>query len=122
MSFAAKYVGFWLAYTLPTLVFFVCVPVLYFGRNRYVRQPPSGSVLGNFFKLIGYATRGRWSVNPVRTVKNLGSNDLWSSALPSRLNPEERPTWMVWDDDWVWEVRRALKACQVFALYPAFCE
>ncbi len=48
MSYAEKYVGFWLSFTLPTLVFLLCIPVLYFGRNRYVRQPPTGSVLSNF--------------------------------------------------------------------------
>ncbi len=44
MSFAEKYVGFWLAYTLPTIVFALCVPVLMFGNKYYVKTPPSGSV------------------------------------------------------------------------------
>ncbi|KAJ7844009.1 hypothetical protein B0H14DRAFT_3687879 [Mycena olivaceomarginata] len=39
------YVGFWLAYTIPTIVFILCTLTLLYGRRRFVRPPPTGSVL-----------------------------------------------------------------------------
>lgn len=44
MVYAEKYVGFWLSYLLPTIVFLICPLVLILGRKRYVLTPPSGSV------------------------------------------------------------------------------
>ncbi|KAJ7775339.1 POT family-domain-containing protein [Mycena metata] len=120
MAYAEKYVGFWLAYTLPTVVFCFCPLVLIAGRNRYIRSPPTGSVLALFLKVFGFAAKGKWSLNPVRTVKNLTAADFWDSARPSHNALESRPTWMVYDDVWVDEVRRGLKACVVFLWYPIY--
>ncbi|KDN44259.1 putative PTR2-Di-and tripeptide permease [Tilletiaria anomala UBC 951] len=114
MSFSAKYVGYWLAFTLPTVVFLLCIPVLYFGRNRYVRSPPSGSVLANALRLLRFAIRRRgWSFNP-------RADDFWTNVLPSSFAAEDRPKWMTFDDQWVMEVRRGFKACAVFGLYPLY--
>jgi POT family proton-dependent oligopeptide transporter len=116
-----QYVGFWLAYTLPTVVFLMCPIVLFAARKRYIRYPPTGSVLVIFFRLIRFASHGRWSLNPFRTWRNLTANDFWDSAKPSHIEPEERPRWMRFDDQWVDEVRRGLKACAVFCWYPLYC-
>ena len=67
MVYAEKYVGFWLSYTLPTIMFLLCPMVLYACRNNYERTPPSGSVLAKAMKLIGLGMRGRWSINPFTT-------------------------------------------------------
>lgn len=117
MPFAEKYVGYWLAYLLPTLVFLICIPVLFFARNRYVKTPPSGSVLSNALKLLFLASKGRFSWNPVRFFKNLTAADFWENVKPSRLGAS-KPAWMTFDDMWVEEVRRGFKACYVFILFP----
>lgn len=67
MVFAEKYVGFWLSYTLPTLMFCICPMVLFACRKKYNRTPPSGSVLAKALHLWTLAMKGRWSINPVRT-------------------------------------------------------
>lgn len=67
MVYAEKYVGFWLSFTLPTIMFLLCPMVLYLCRNKYERTPPSGSVLAKAAKLIVLGMRGQWSINPVRT-------------------------------------------------------
>ena len=67
MVYAEKYVGFWLSFTLPTIMFCFCPTIMFLMRNRYVRRPPTGSVLGKALKLWGLAMKGRWSINPVRT-------------------------------------------------------
>lgn len=118
MTYAEKYVGFWLAYLLPTLVYLCCPAVLLFCRNRYVRYPPEGSVLGKAFRIFAYAQKGRWSFNPYRTWKNMHDGTFWESAKPSNIEASRRPAWMTYDDAWVDEVRRGFNACAVFCWYP----
>ncbi|KAJ3568429.1 hypothetical protein NP233_g5723 [Leucocoprinus birnbaumii] len=114
-----KFVGFWLAYTLPTVVFLLCPLILWAGRKCYHTSPPTGSVLADSFRLFTYAARGRWSINPVRTYRNMTAADFWENAKPSSIEGE-KPSWMTFDDRWVEEVRRGLKACRVFLWYPIY--
>ena len=65
--------------------------------------------------------KGRWSANPIKLIKNTNVPDFWDSAKPSRFQGESRPSWMTFDDQWVLEVRRGIKACAVFCWYPIFC-
>ncbi|KAI0826573.1 oligopeptide transporter [Trametes gibbosa] len=120
MAYSEKYVGFWLSFTLPTIIFMICIPVLYFGRNMYVKSPPQGSVLSKSLRIWRYAAKGRWSKNPVKTWRNLNAADFWESAKPSNFKGENRPTWMTFDDQWVDEVKRGFKACSVFLWFPIY--
>jgi proton-dependent oligopeptide transporter, POT family len=120
MTYSEKFVGFWLAYTLPTIVFFLCPIVLFLGRKRYAHTPPTGSVLGTALRVWRYAARGRWTWNPKQLMKNMTANDFWESAKPSRVQGEARPAWMTFDDQWVDEVKRGFKACTVFCWYPVW--
>ncbi|KAF7369698.1 putative peptide transporter ptr2 [Mycena venus] len=120
MAYSEKYVGFWLAYTLPTVVFLFCPLVLIAGRNRYIRSPPTGSILALFLQMFGFAAKGKWSINPVRTWKNLTAPDFWDGARPSNIAPEARPKWMTYDNTWVDEVSRGIKACWVFLWFPIY--
>ncbi|KAL8712635.1 MAG: hypothetical protein Q9220_003166 [cf. Caloplaca sp. 1 TL-2023] len=119
MVYAEKYVGFWLSFLLPTCLFMVCPSIMFLMRNRYAKRPPTGSVLAKALKLWGFAMRGRWSLNPIRTVQNMRSDDFWESAKPSRQG-SNKPEWMTFDDIWVDEVRRGLKACTVFLWIPIY--
>ncbi|KAJ7128615.1 peptide transporter PTR2A [Mycena epipterygia] len=120
MAYSEKYVGFWLAYTLPTVVFLLCPIILIIGRQRYIRSPPTGSVFATFLRLFRFAAKGRWSLNPVRTYRNLTAPEFWDAAKPSRVRPSARPAWMTFDDQWVDAVQRGLKACAVFAWFPIY--
>ncbi|KAK4050551.1 hypothetical protein OIO90_005018 [Microbotryomycetes sp. JL221] len=114
MSFAAKHVGYWLAFTLPTCVLLLCPTVLFFGRKIYTNRPPTKSVIPAAFRVIRLAGRGKW-LRP----KALKSADFWESAKPANVDGV-RPTWMTWDSAFVDEVRRGVKACQIFVLYPLY--
>ncbi|TFK84976.1 oligopeptide transporter [Polyporus arcularius HHB13444] len=120
MAYSEKYVGFWLAFTLPTAVFCLCPIVLIVGRNMYNRSPPTGSVLSQSLRIWRQAAKGRWSWNPVTTFKQLNAPDFWDSARPSHYSDETRPGWMTFDDQWVDEVKRGFKACSVFMYYPIY--
>ncbi|RYC59152.1 hypothetical protein CHU98_g7056 [Xylaria longipes] len=120
MVYAEKYVGFYLSFTLPTALFLFCPLVLIAFKNKYVRRPPTGSVIGKFFALIGLGMKQRWSANPVRLWKNIREPGFFERVKPSNIPESERPTWMTFDDNWVDEVRRGIKACQVFFLFPIY--
>ncbi|THU84559.1 peptide transporter PTR2A [Dendrothele bispora CBS 962.96] len=118
MTYAEKYVGFYLSFTLPTAIFLICPLVMLIGRKHYNHTPPNGSVVTTAFRLWIYASRGRWSWNPWWTYKNMRADDFWESAKPSKQ--QNRPGWMTFDDQWVDEVRRGIKACGVFVWYPIY--
>ncbi|KAJ7437895.1 POT family-domain-containing protein [Mycena galericulata] len=120
MAYAEKYVGFWLSYTLPTIIFLFCPLVLFIARNRYIRSPPTGSVLALFIHAFRFAARGKWSLNPIKTWRNLSAPEFWDGVRPSRVPVGERPAWMTFDDQWVDELRRGIKACWVFLWYPIY--
>jgi proton-dependent oligopeptide transporter, POT family len=81
-------------------------------RNQYVKNPPTGSVLGKATKLITLA------VKESRANKGKDSYTFWERVMPS--NVANKPKWMTFDDAWVDEVRRGLKACYVFMFMPIY--
>ncbi|KIM46804.1 hypothetical protein M413DRAFT_263342 [Hebeloma cylindrosporum] len=119
MTYSEKFVGFYLAYTLPTVVFLLCPLILFIGRNRYAHTPPTGSVLATAIRMWRYAARGKWSLNPITTYRNLTAPGFWESAKPSK-QVGEKPAWMNFDDQWVDEVQRGIKACGVFLWFPIY--
>ncbi|KAI0917986.1 hypothetical protein AcV5_002778 [Taiwanofungus camphoratus] len=120
MTYAEKYVGFYLAYTLPTSVFLLCPFVLYIGRNRYVSSPPCRSVLTKAVSIWRFSMRGRWSWNPHTMYKRISEPEFWDSSKPSSFKGEARPAWMTFDDQWVDEIKRGFKACEVYLWYPVY--
>jgi POT family proton-dependent oligopeptide transporter len=116
MVYAEKNHGFWLAFLLPTIVFATTPIVLWAGRTRYVRTPPTGSTLGKSFRTLGVCFKGKW-FNPRKWY----ADDFWKPAYDlAELPASERPSWATWDRNWVSEVRRGFKACQVFAYFPLY--
>jgi POT family proton-dependent oligopeptide transporter len=120
MVYAEKWVGFWLSFLLPTVMLCLCPAVVWWGRNRYVRTPPAGSVLGKSTALFLLANKGRWSLNPVATYKRLNDGTFWENVKPSHIDPARRPSWMTFDDAWVDEVKRGFAACSVFLWFPLY--
>jgi len=120
MVWVEKYVGFYLSYVLPTALLCLCPAVMIWGRKRYARREPGGSVLGPAMKTFFLAQKGRWSINPFRTWKNMHDGTFWDNVKPSRFTDETRPAWMNFDDAWVDELRRGFAACAVFCWYPLF--
>jgi len=120
MAYAALYVGYWLAFLLPTLMFLLCPAVLILCKKNYKLSPPQGSVLGPALRIFFYAQKGKWSLNPIQTHKNFHNGRFWADVKPSNIPPERRPQWMTFDDAWVDEVRRGFLACTVFLWYPLY--
>lgn len=112
MVYAEKYVGFWLSYLLPTILFLLAPIVMFVCRKRYVKRPPTGSVLGKAFALVTFGIRQNG-------IRNFNKDSFWQSIRPSELGPD-KPKFMTFDDAWVDEVRRGLMACAVFLWFPVF--
>jgi POT family proton-dependent oligopeptide transporter len=120
MVYAERYIGFWLAYALPTFVFFLAPAVLIGCKKKYVLRPPTGSVLGRAFKLLKLASRGKGSLNPVRMYKNYKQPGFWENVKPSHLG-SAAPAWMAdIDDAWVEQVARGFDACKVLFWMPLY--
>jgi POT family proton-dependent oligopeptide transporter len=120
MVYAEKYVGFWLSYLLPTLLLCLCPLVMWYGRDKYVHYPPTGSVFGKAMRIFLLANKGRWSLNPVETSRRLYDGTFWEKVKPSNIVAAQRPSWMTFDDQWVDEVARGFAACSVFCWYPLY--
>lgn len=116
MVFAEKYVGFWLAFMLPTVLFLIAPLVMQSFKKKYRLTPPTGSVLAKFFTMFGAAMKGKWSLNFAKMRREF----TWDVVRPSMIPVAERPKWMTYDDAWVDEVRRGLNACKVFLFLPLY--
>ncbi|KAK9459794.1 POT family-domain-containing protein [Lipomyces oligophaga] len=97
------HIGFWAAYLLPFLFFFVGIICLFVGHKYYVKKPPMGSVVPNSFRIIWIALANR----NLEQAKPSYRADRGLSPVP-------------WTDRFVDEVNRALVACQVFVFYPIY--
>ncbi|CAG8564844.1 7002_t:CDS:2 [Ambispora leptoticha] len=105
---AEKYHSFWLAYLIPMIICLISVIIFYLGRNKYVHTQPSpnGSVILNAIKVLRI------------TLKNKRD---FEKAKPSQMIQDEREKNEVsWDDQFVDELRSAIKACRVFTFYPLY--
>ncbi|KAJ0349282.1 hypothetical protein COL154_013610 [Colletotrichum chrysophilum] len=102
--FMEKYKGFWTAYLMCFCVFNVGIATLVLRRKTYVNRPPQGSVITDAFKALGLmiASRNMDAAKPS-----------WRAA-----NGKGKP--VPWNDHFIDELKRALRACKVFVFYPIF--
>ncbi|KAJ1737740.1 peptide transporter ptr2 [Coemansia sp. Benny D160-2] len=115
-------VDFWPAYLLPTLMFVVCIAVFWAGRNTYVLTPPTGSIL---LKAMRCMTTGFKQSRAAKKAGNAivddaGKGSSWIEyAKPSNMSGS-LPASVTWDDAFVDELRRTLRACKVFLFFPVY--
>ncbi|KAF3014968.1 hypothetical protein G7054_g7789 [Neopestalotiopsis clavispora] len=112
-TYLAKLVGYWAAYLIPTILYLMLPPLLWYLNPRLIKQPPGGSDLGNVFKVLGdiFAHGG---------LQRIGRSGFWDLGKPSvRLaagSTHEYP----YDDQFVDDVRRTFQACGIFLFQPIF--
>ena len=102
--FMEQYCGFWTAFLMCWCMFCVAVAILIFCRNRYVVRPPQGSIITDSFKALGLMIAGRSMDAP----------------KPSWRTQKGKSKPVPWNDHFIDELKRALRACKVFAFYPIF--
>lgn len=120
MVYAERFIGFWLSYALPTFMFFLAPIVLIVCKKWYKLTPPTGSVTSKAFALLRLASKGKWSINPISTYREMHREGFWDDVKPSRLGAN-KPEWMNGiDDAWVNQVARGFNACKVFFWLPLY--
>ncbi|KAM5355062.1 hypothetical protein ACJ41O_001708 [Fusarium nematophilum] len=102
--FMEKYKGFWTAYLMCFVMFNLGIAVLVLRRKTYVNRPPQGSIITDAFKAIGLMIASR----------NM------DAAKPSWREANGKTKVVPWNDHFIEELKRALRACKVFVFYPIF--
>ncbi|KYK55291.1 POT family protein [Drechmeria coniospora] len=102
--FMEKYEGFWTAFLMCFCMFNVGILILVIRRKTYVIRPPQGQIITDAFKAIGM----------MAVARNL------DAAKPSWREANGKTRVVPWNDHFVEELKRALRACKVFVFYPIF--
>lgn len=109
-TYAERYVGFWLAFLLPTIIY-ILVIVIFVGVNKkIVKKPPLGSELNDFFKITWICCKENKFM--------FWKKDFWDAARPNVL--AEKGQNVKWNNHLVTDVGRTWAACQVFLYIPIY--
>lgn len=116
-SYCERDIGFWLAYLVPGILYMVMPVVLLFLNNRMIVAEPTGSVLGDVFRVCKTAFKGGW-------IKRWKAQELWEYAKPSNMIARGQDLYkkkpIPWTDDFVDDVKQTFKACNIFIYYILF--
>lgn len=101
-TYAEKRVGYWLAFLLPGIVYFLLPVVLALTYKKTIRYKPKGSELTDVFRIITMAVK--------RSKGKMWGEAFWARAKPSVLAAEGITTWkgqpIPWTDKLVDDVHR----------------
>lgn len=130
-TYTEKFVGFWLAYLIPSIVFVIVIIVLYVGQKSGVIKPDvpkkgssvlvdawkvfretAGSFKGDFEK-CAEAVKSKRLGSSSSTTLNKGSEE---GAVTTKLQLEGTHI----DETFVRDLQRALSACKVFVFFPIY--
>jgi dipeptide/tripeptide permease len=110
-SYSEKYVGWWLAFLLPLLLYAPLPVLLWFLGKRLKLQPPGGSDLVNVFRVLGICfSRGGW--------KRFGRGGFFELAKPSVIAQSSHPIEVPWNDQFIEDVKRTFQATGIFCFFP----
>ncbi|TAQ83509.1 hypothetical protein B7494_g8165, partial [Chlorociboria aeruginascens] len=110
-SYTAKYVGYWLSFLLPFILYLPLLPLLYYLRTKLVLYPPGGSDLGNVMRILGICfKRGSW--------RRIGRGGFFDAARPSVIAKSSHPINVPWNDAFVDDVVRTFQATGIFCFFP----
>ncbi|KAJ9137093.1 MFS general substrate transporter [Pleurostoma richardsiae] len=112
-TYLAKLVGYWAAYLIPTILYLLLPPLLWYLNPRLVKQPPGGSDLGNVFLVLGDCFKHGG-------IKAIGRKGFWEHGKPSVRAAAGSTKLYHYDDQFVDDVRRTFQACGIFLFQPIF--
>lgn len=95
---AKKYVGAWFGFGLSTIVLGVAVFVFWMARHKYVIHPPTGSVLGQVYRVIKSACVARRRgtvVDPSSSGSDTHWLDLARSTHSQRAVEDVKAVWRI---------------------------
>jgi len=110
-SYTEKYVGWWLSFLLPLLLYLPLLPLLWWLKPKLVLHPPGGSDLGNVMRILGICFRRGG-------LKSIFKGGFFEPAKPSNIAASGNPINVSWNDEFVNDVRRAFQATGIFCFFP----
>lgn len=110
-SYSARYVGWWLAFLLPLILYLPLPLLLIWLKPRLVLHKPGGSDLPNVFRVIkhGLANGG---------IFRIGRKGWWDNAKPSVRAEKGLSAEPHYSDQFVGDVQRTMQATGMFCFFP----
>ena len=91
-TYSEKYVGYWLAFLTPGIIYFLLPLLLWYLNNKLVKYPPDGSALTRVWKIVTMAIKANKG--------KLFKKGFWDAAKPSLLRERGVTTFMGTYIDW----------------------
>lgn len=117
-SFTERFVGFWLAFLEPGILYMLMPIVLVLAYRRLYHAPPQGSVTLEAWRVfVEIFQRGGFK----KMWK--GGDEFWNLAKPSYIEATQGSidrSKIFWDDLFVDEIRQSAAACAIFFIIPIF--
>ncbi|GAB0133379.1 hypothetical protein EsDP_00001790 [Epichloe bromicola] len=110
-SYSAKYVGWWLAFLLPLILYLPLPLLLVWLKPRLILRNPGGSDLPNVFRAVGHCLAGRG-------ILRIGRKGWWDNAKPSVRARRGLSLETHYSDDFVADVQRTMQATGMFCFFP----
>lgn len=110
-AYLAKYVGFWAAYLVPGIVYFMLPVFLIFVNKKLIKKPPGGTALEDFV-MVNYMALKKGG------IRGIGRAGYWDRVKPTNLAAQGDTKVYRYDDRFVDDVRRTMAACAIFLFFP----
>lgn len=108
-TYSEKYVGYWLAFLLPGILYFLLPILLWFWYNKTIKKAPNRNAYDKFYNIIWIALK--------KNGLRIGHKGFWDPARPSVMRANGFSGPIPWDDGLVDDVQRTFSACQIFLYY-----
>ncbi|KAI9166372.1 putative peptide transporter ptr2 protein [Paramyrothecium foliicola] len=110
-SYSEKYIGWWLAWLLPLLLYIPLPLLMWFLKKRLVLHKPGGSDLPNVMIALGHCLKGGG-------ILRIGRKGFWERAKPSYQAAHGLTVTTRYSDQFVEDVRRTFQATGMFCFFP----
>lgn len=115
-TYSEKYIGYWLAFLTPGILYFLLPLLLLFLNTRIIKFEPDGTVLNNVVKILAVSLK--------ECKGQVWKKGFWNTAKPSVLAQKGITTFrgkpVTWTDKTVDDVRRSFVACMIFLYFPVW--
>jgi len=112
-AFTEKYVGWWLSFLLPLILYMPLLPLLYYLRDKLILAPPGGSDLGNIMRIVGICFKN----GGLKRIFSKKSS-FFEPATPSWRRENGLEGKLPWNDEFIEDVRRTFQATGIFLFFP----
>lgn len=110
-SYSARYVGWWLAFLLPLILYLPLPALLLWLKPRLVLHKPGGSDIPNVFHVLGHCMAGGGFFR-------IGRTGWWNNAKPSVIAAKGGALEHRYNDAFVEDVKRSFQATGMFCFFP----